>query len=160
MKYTFSFFILSPKKRPSCCIKACEAKTCSKTQKWDLCDRRSSFPAITEFTNREDKNNMELDIIAAKDFIAGKFRNAGDFDFIPDEQLEEIISALVAIDDEYLRKIAEDDSPYDEEYVYEHMLKSVSSKFSRYQTYLMRLVDDYMDFMEQYLVSIDAVEWE
>ena len=94
---------------------------------------------------------MELDIIAAKDFIAGKFRNAGDFDFIPDEQLEEIISALVAI---------EDDSPYDEEYVYEHMLKSVSSKFSRYQTYLMRLVDDYMDFMEQYLVSIDAVEWE
>lgn len=95
-----------------------------------------------------------------KDFIAGKFRNAGDFDFIPDEQLEEIISALVAIDDEYLRKIAEDDSPYDEEYVYEHMLKSVSSKFSRYQTYLMRLVDDYMDFMEQYLVSIDAVEWE
>jgi len=30
---------------------------------------------------------MELDIIAAKDFIAGKFRNAGDFDFIPDEQL-------------------------------------------------------------------------
>ena len=74
--------------------------------------------------------------------------------------LEEIISALVAIDDEYLRKIAEDDSPYDEEYVYEHMLKSVSSKFSRYQTYLMRLVDDYMDFMEQYLVSIDAVEWE
>ena len=103
---------------------------------------------------------MELDIIAAKDFIAGKFRNAGDFDFIPDEQLEEIISALVAIDDEYLRKIAEDDSPYDEEYVYEHMLESVSSKFSRYQTYLMRLVDDYMDFMEQYLVSIDAVEWE
>ena len=103
---------------------------------------------------------MELDIIAAKDFIAGKFRNAGDFDFIPDEQLEEIISALVAIDDEYLRKIAEDDSPYDEEYVYEHKLKSVSSKFSRYQTYLMRLVDDYMDFMEQYLVSIDAVEWE
>ena len=103
---------------------------------------------------------MELDIIAAKDFIAGKFRNAGDFDFIPDEQLEEIISALVAIDDEYLRKIAEDDSPYDEEYVYEHMLKSVSSKFIRYQTYLMRLVDDYMDFMEQYLVSIDAVEWE
>ena len=101
---------------------------------------------------------MELDIIAAKDFIAGKFRNAGDF--IPDEQLEEIISALVAIDDEYLRKIAEDDSPYDEEYVYEHMLKSVSSKLSRYQTYLMRIVDDYMDFMEQYLVSIDAVEWE
>ena len=70
---------------------------------------------------------MELDIIAAKDFIAGKFRNAGDFDFIPDEQLEEIISALVAIDDEYLRKIAEDDSPYDEEYVYEHMLKSVDA---------------------------------
>ena len=88
---------------------------------------------------------MELDIIAAKDFIAGKFRNAGDFDFIPDEQLEEIISALVAIDDEYLRKIAEDDSPYDEEYVYEHMLKSVSSKFSRYQT-LAHIWTDWLRF--------------
>lgn len=103
---------------------------------------------------------MELDIIAAKDFIIGKFRNAGDFDFIPDEQMDEIVSALAAIDNEYLKKIAEDDSPYDEEYVYEHMLKAVLSKFSKYQTYLMRLVDDYMDFMEQYLVSIDAVEWE
>lgn len=29
---------------------------------------------------------MELDIIAAKDFIAGKFRNAGDFDFIPEDR--------------------------------------------------------------------------
>ena len=47
---------------------------------------------------------MELDIIAAKDFIAGKFRNAGDFDFIPDEQLEEIISALTTNISERLLK--------------------------------------------------------
>ena len=40
------------------------------------------------------------------------------------------------------------------------MLAEVNKKFEKYKTYLMRLVDDYMDFMEQYLVSIDAIEWE
>lgn len=102
---------------------------------------------------------MEIDAVQARAFIAEKFRNQGDFDFMSDEDLNALIDALLCVDAAYLEEIG-DDGVYDEEVVYERMVKRVSKGFDKYQTYLMRFIDDYMDFMEQYLVSIDAVEWE
>ncbi|MCH5279008.1 MAG: hypothetical protein J1E60_04380 [Christensenellaceae bacterium] len=102
---------------------------------------------------------MELDITMAREFIAGKFKNQGDFDFMNEEELNGLINLLLGIDAIYLEEIGED-GVYDEDVVYERMLKAASTGYSRYKTYLMRFIDDYMDFMEQYLVSIDAVEWE
>ncbi len=101
---------------------------------------------------------MDFDINDAKKYIATKFRNAQDFDFVSDEDLGAILSVLLKLDSEYLDEIGDD--VYDEEVIYERMLAEVKKKFDKYNTYLMRLVDDYMDFMEQYLVSIDAIEWE
>lgn len=101
---------------------------------------------------------MELNLNEALSFITEKFRNAGDFDFINDEDLAAIIKTLLDLDAAYLDEIGDD--VYDEEVIYERMMTSVNKQFDKYKTYLMRFVDDYMDFMEQYLVSIDAIEWE
>lgn len=101
---------------------------------------------------------MELNLIEAQSFITEKFRNAGDFDFINDEDLGAIIRMLLDLDAAYLDEIGDD--VYDEEVIYERMMSSANKQFDKYKTYLMRFVDDYMDFMEQYLVSIDAIEWE
>lgn len=101
---------------------------------------------------------MELDINEAKKFITEKFRNAGDFDFMNEEDMDAILTVLIGLDSAYLDEIGDD--VYDEEVIYERMLAEVNKKFEKYKTYLMRMVDDYMDFMEQYLVSIDAIEWE
>ena len=105
---------------------------------------------------------MELDIAQARAFIADKFKNQGDFDFMKDEELNGLINLLLGIDAIYLDEISQDDAEgvYDEEVVYERMLKAASIGYSQYKTYIMRFIDDYMDFMEQYLVSIDAMEWE
>ncbi len=101
---------------------------------------------------------MDININEAQSFILEKFRNAGDFDFMSDEELSSIISTLLALDAVYLDEIGDD--VYDEEIIYERMIDAVNKQYDKYKTYLMRLVDDYMDFMEQYLVSIDAIEWE
>lgn len=103
---------------------------------------------------------MELNLTEAKSFITDKFRNAGDFDFMNDEDMGAILSLLLSMDSEYLDEIEEGDDVYDEEIIFDRMLAAVEKKFDKYKSYLMRFVDDYMDFMEQYLVSIDAIEWD
>ncbi|MBO4878881.1 MAG: hypothetical protein IK064_04570 [Clostridia bacterium] len=102
---------------------------------------------------------MELDIQAAKEYIAEKFKNQGDFDFISEAEFNEMLDALLELDRAYLIEIGEEE-PYDEDVIFDRMHAALSEKHPKLKTYLMRFVDDYMDFMEQYLVSIDAVEWE
>ena len=102
---------------------------------------------------------MELDLNQAKQYIAGKFKNQGDFDFISESDFSAMLDKLLEMDSKYLDEIG-DDQPYDEDEVFERMQSALVKQYPAYKTYLMRFVDDYMDFMEEYLVSIDAVEWE
>ncbi len=90
--------------------------------------------------------------------IKEKFDNEGDFDFMKPEELEGIISEFVGIDYDYMEKLG--DEPYDEDVVYELLDAAANERLPQYKTYLMRLVDDYMDFMEEYLVDAGYVEWE
>lgn len=101
---------------------------------------------------------MELDLTGAKEYITEKYRNAGDFDFVPDDDLSSMLELLIKLDDEYLKEI--DDDFYDEEVVYERFLNALNKSFDKYKIYNMRFADDYMDYMEQYLASIDAIDWE
>ena len=102
---------------------------------------------------------MELNVEEAKAYIAEKFRNPGDFDFISETDFSKMLDTLLALDSAYLQEIG-DEAPYDEDIIFDRMHAELVKQHPKLKTYLMRFVDDYMDFMEQYLVSIDAVEWE
>lgn len=102
---------------------------------------------------------MELNLAEAKQYIAEKFHNQGDFDFLTESDFSGMLDVLLAFDAAYLEEIG-DEEPYDEDVIFERMHTELVKKYPNLKTYLMRFVDDYMDFMEQYLVSIDAVEWE
>ena len=99
-----------------------------------------------------------FDKAAAAARIKENFDNEGDFSFMKPEELEAVIGKLVEIDCAYMDEIG--DEPYDEDVIYDRLYAAANEALPQYKTYLMRLCDDYMDFMEQYLVSIDAVEWE
>lgn len=90
--------------------------------------------------------------------IKQKFDNEGDFDFMKPEELEGVITKLVTIDHEYMSGLG--DEPYDEDVICEKLEAAANEALPQYKTYLMRLVDDYMDFMEQYLVDEGIIEWE
>ena len=101
---------------------------------------------------------MELDFAAAKAYIAEKFKNQGDFDFLSETDFNAMLDKLIELDSAYFEEIGEE--PYDEDVIFDRMHAALSEGWPKLKTYLMRFTDDYMDFMEQYLVSIDAIEWE
>lgn len=98
------------------------------------------------------------DVEAAVAHIITDFENEGDFDFISEDDMRKLVTRLVNVDLAYMEEIGDD--VYDEDVVYERLYAAAEEVCPQHKTYLMRFVDDYMDFMEQYLVSIGAVEWE
>lgn len=100
----------------------------------------------------------EINVTEAAAAIARDFENEGDFDFMKEEERMALIQKLVTLDLNYMEEIGDD--VYDEDVIYERLYAAAEEACPQYKTYLMRFVDDYMDFMEQYLVSIGAVEWE
>ncbi|MBQ7061349.1 MAG: hypothetical protein IJM85_06160 [Clostridia bacterium] len=101
---------------------------------------------------------MELDIKEAREYIVNQFRKQGDFDFIKPADFDAMVDKLLELDAAYLEEIG--DEPYDEDVIYDRFYAALNEQQPALKTYLMRFVDDYMDFMEQYLVSVDAIEWE
>lgn len=99
-----------------------------------------------------------FDKAAAVAKIKENFDNEGDFSFMKPEELEGIITRFVGIDYDYMEKLG--DEPYDEDEVYARLEEAANEQLPEYKTYLMRLCDDYMDFMEQYMVDAGLVEWD
>ena len=52
------------------------------------------------------------------------------------------------------------DVEYDDDAAYEALYAHMQARFPEYKMYAMRLSEDYLDFAEEYLVSVDAIEWE
>ncbi|MBR3383253.1 MAG: hypothetical protein IKG85_09505 [Clostridia bacterium] len=99
-----------------------------------------------------------FDKAAAVARIRENFENEGDFSFMKEGELEGVIARFVDIDHDYMAKLG--DEPYDEDEVYAMLEKAANEMLPDYKMYVMRLCDDYMDFMEQYMVDEGLVEWE
>lgn len=99
-----------------------------------------------------------FDKAAAVARIKENFDNEGDFSFMKPEELEAVIARFVGIDYDYMKDLG--DEPYDEDEVYSRLEAAANEQLPEYKTYLMRLCDDYMDFMEQYMVDEGLVEWD
>ena len=96
----------------------------------------------------------DVDLNEMKAYILNKFRNEGDFDFLKEGLMEELVDEMMSVDQGYLAKLSEDDD------VYEMLIAALQRKYPDYKMYAMRLAEDYLDFSEEYLVSVDAIEWE
>ena len=101
---------------------------------------------------------MEIDRAQMKAYILDKFIKEGDFEFMQDK-LEEVVEAMIDLDEQYIASLGED-GVYDDDEIYESMFPELQKRFADYKMYCMRLCEDYLDFEEQYLVSIDAIDWE
>ena len=94
-----------------------------------------------------------------KAYILNKFNVEGDFDFLKDGLMEELVDAMMAIDQSYLAKLGEDDD-YDDDDAYDLLYEGMQKKYPELKMYAMRLSEDYLDFSEEYLESVGAIEWE
>ncbi|MDY5694458.1 MAG: hypothetical protein SPK73_06765 [Eubacteriales bacterium] len=101
----------------------------------------------------------DVDLNEMKAYILNKFNVEGDFDFLKDGLMEELVDAMMAIDQNYLAKLGEDDD-YDDDDAYDLLYEGMQKKYPELKMYAMRLSEDYLDFSEEYLESVGAIEWE
>ena len=101
----------------------------------------------------------DVDLNEMKAYILNKFNVEGDFDFLKDGLMEELVDAMMAIDQSYLAKLGEDDD-YDDDDAYDLLYVGMQKKYPELKMYAMRLSEDYLDFSEEYLESVGAIEWE
>ena len=101
----------------------------------------------------------DVDLNEMKAYILNKFNVEGDFDFLKDGLMEELVDAMMAIDQNYLAKLGEDDD-YDDDDAYDLLYEGMQKKYPDLKMYAMRLSEDYLDFSEEYLESVGAIEWE
>ena len=101
----------------------------------------------------------DVDLNEMKAYILNKFNVEGDFDFLKDGLMEELVDAMMAIDQNYLAKLGDDDD-YDDDDAYDLLYEGMQKKYPELKMYAMRLSEDYLDFSEEYLESVGAIEWE
>ncbi len=101
----------------------------------------------------------DVDMTAMKGYILDKFKAEGDFDFLKEGLLEEMVKEMLSLDQAYMAKLGEDDE-YDDDDVYDMLFAAMQKKYPDYKMFAMRLAEDYLDFAEEYLVSVDAIEWD
>lgn len=101
----------------------------------------------------------DVDLNEMKAYILNKFNVEGDFDFLKDGLMEELVDDMMAIDQSYLAKLGEDDD-YDDDDAYDLLYEGMQKKYPELKMYAMRLSEDYLDFSEEYLESVGAIEWE
>ena len=99
----------------------------------------------------------DVDLNEMKAYILNKFNVEGDFDFLKDGLMEELVDAMMAIDQSYLAKLGEDDD-YDDDDAYDLLYEGMQKKYPELKMYAMRLSEDYLDFSEEYLESVGAIE--
>ncbi|MEZ4508602.1 MAG: hypothetical protein R2881_02780 [Eubacteriales bacterium] len=104
----------------------------------------------------------EYDEAEAKAYILDCFRQQGDFAEITDEKtLDEMVGAVMAHDAAYMKESGADEGEvYDDDAAYDYMHAKMSAQFADYKMYMLRLVEDYMDYNERYLESLGLIDWE
>ena len=74
------------------------------------------------------------------------------------DALENTITVSITNDSGTMKVVIKSD--YDDDAAYEALYADLQQRFPAYKMYAMRLSEDYLDFAEEYLVSVDAIEWE
>ncbi len=98
---------------------------------------------------------------AAKEYIAEKFREQGDFSIIEPKLFDQMLDRVMALDGEYMESSGvEDGGVYDDAAAYDYKHEKLRAEVPEHKMSMMRHVDEYMEYNEAYLDSIGAIDWE
>jgi len=108
-----------------------------------------------------EEKEIIIDSEQARAFILEKFREQGDFSIIDDATFDKMLTRVIELDDAFMRASGvEDGGVYDDDAAFEFMHEKMMAEFAEHKMYMMRLVEDYMEYNEAYLESIGAIDWE
>ena len=104
----------------------------------------------------------EYSAAEAKAYILGCFTEQGDFaEIVDDKMLGEMVDAVMALDAAFMKETGADEGAvYDDDAAYDYLHEKMSQRFADHKMYMLRLVEDYMDYNERYLDSLGLIDWE
>lgn len=110
----------------------------------------------------EQTEDRAYDAAEAKAFIRDRFIEQGDFlEIVDDETLDAFICAAMALDEAFMHETGADDGRvYDDDAAFDYMHEGMMLRFPNHRMYMLRLVEDYMDYNEAYLDSLGLIDWE
>lgn len=105
---------------------------------------------------------QEFSAAERRQSVLDAFMEKGDFPAIMDAAtLEGLLDAVIALDEGYMAESGADEGAvYDDDAAYEYMHAKMKEQFPDYKAYMMRFVEDYLDYNEAYLESIGLIDWE
>ena len=104
---------------------------------------------------------QEYSLENAKKFIKQRFVEQGDFLIFKEEVFDSMLDRIVALDEEFMETSGVNDGEvYDDEKAFDFLFAEMQKSFEEQKMYCMRFVEDYMDYSEEYLESIGAIEWD
>ena len=104
---------------------------------------------------------QEYSIEGAKKFIKEKFVSQGDFLIFKEEIFDRMLDRIVELDEEFKETSGVNDGEvYDDDKAFDYLFEGMQKSFEEQKMYCMRFTEDYMDYSEQYLESIGAIEWD
>ncbi len=96
----------------------------------------------------------------ARAFIMDCLTKQKDYDFLPAGVLEEMVQRLITLDEAFMLQTGVNDgAEYDDDAALTAIFEGMSAAFPEHKMYMMRLTEDYLDYNEEYLESIGAIEW-
>ena len=104
---------------------------------------------------------QEYSIKNAKKFIKERFVAQGDFLILKEEVFDSMLNRIVELDEAFMESSGVNDGEvYDDDKAFDYLFEEMQKSFEDQKMYCMRFVEDYMDYSEQYLDSIGAIEWD
>ena len=104
---------------------------------------------------------QEYSIENAKKYIKQRFVEQGDFLILKEEVFDRMLDRAVELDEAFMEQSGVNDGEvYDDDKAFEYLFEEMQKSFEDQKMYCMRFVEDYLDYSEQYLESIGAIDWE
>ena len=104
---------------------------------------------------------QEYSIENAKKYIKQRFVEQGDFLILKEEVFDRMLDRAVELDEAFMEQSGVNDGEvYDDDKAFEYLFEEMQKSFEEQKMYCMRFVEDYLDYSEQYLESIGAIDWE
>lgn len=96
-----------------------------------------------------------------KEYILDRFNKQGDFNIFPADVVEKMVDTVLDLNAKYMEsaKVTEGEV-YDDDAAFDFFMEKMPAAFPEQKMYLMRFVDDFMEYDEAYLESTGAIEWE
>ena len=104
---------------------------------------------------------QEYSVENAKKFIKQRFMEQGDFLILKEDVFDRMLDRIIELDESFMETNGVNDGEvYDDEKAFDYLFAEMQKSFEEQKMYCMRFVEDYMDYSEEYLESIGAIEWD